>query len=89
MWWWPVTTRVDYLIAALTLLRDRLAPVVDELLAGQASQAGLTELAGELDVIAANLRHAAVDAPRVVDGDQVSPTHNRNSSPAVKLTAER
>ena len=59
--------RSDILIATLTMLRDRLAPVVDELLADEASPAGLTALAQEFELIAADLRHVA-DTPRVLDG---------------------
>lgn len=67
----PLTPAVAELVAALTLLRDRLAPVVDELLAGEASQAGLDELAVQFELIAADLRGAGADTPRVVDADQV------------------
>lgn len=76
-----MTTRIEYLIATLTLLRDRLAPVVDELTFGEASPAGLMALAEEFELIAADLRQVA-ETPRVLDGDQVNPTHEE--SPRVR-----
>lgn len=53
------------LVAALTVLRDHLAPVVDELLAGQLVEADRAELARVFRTVA-----LALDpTPRIVDAE--------------------
>jgi hypothetical protein len=52
-----VTSKTAYLAGLLTLVRDGLAPIVDQLLAGDAPQDQLDELAAQFDQIARVLRH--------------------------------
>lgn len=52
----PVIDRRARLVGMLTLLRDGLAPVVDDLLAGDAPQDQLDALADRLETVADELR---------------------------------
>lgn len=50
-------SRTAYIAGLLTLVRDGLAPIVDQLLAGDAPQRQLDELAEQFEAIAQLLRH--------------------------------
>jgi len=50
------------LVAALTVLRDQLAPVVDELIGGELDQHDRAELAGALRTVADGLDPVSVVA---------------------------
>lgn len=56
----PMTPGEDRLVAVLTMLRDQLAPVVDQIAAGHLTPDQALQLAAMLELVARDLRPTVV-----------------------------
>lgn len=55
--------RIAHLVAVLTVLRDGLGPIVDDLLAGDVPQNELNDLARRFEIVARMLRTVGFEQP--------------------------